>query len=151
MSARQWRDQLDEFEEAIEALKVAYERYFRGIDNMPPRRAHDGLQRLQRQLTGRRMPTTALRFRMQTLRARLVTYSHYWTRILNQIEKGTYKRVLAESKRREREAAKREAESNQGSVTVRPMTMATTPSRIAAQFTIFTQPCSTCSGWITNA
>ncbi len=92
---------LDELEEAIEALKVAFERYFHGVDKVPPTRDHDEIKRSVRLLMTSPTGTTAVRFRLQNLKARLVTYEHYWTRVLNQIERGTFRRVLAESERRE--------------------------------------------------
>lgn len=95
---------LDELEEQIEYLKIAYERYFNGVDNIPPTRKREVVDRSIRSLMREHMPTTALRFRFNSLRQRLTTYSHYWNRILHQIEKGTFKRLLAESKRRQREA-----------------------------------------------
>jgi len=93
--------QLDELEEAIEHLKVAYDRYFYGVDKIPPIRNHEAVERLVRELLRRPVSSTQLRFRFNTLRARLNTYGQYWNRILRQIEAGTYKRVLAESERRE--------------------------------------------------
>lgn len=104
------KDTLDDIEESIELLKVAYERYFNGVDRVPPRREHDKVKRSVRQLERVRIGSTALRFRAQGLRARLITYEQYWRRILNQIEKGTFKRVLAESARREYLAAQRKRE-----------------------------------------
>jgi hypothetical protein len=101
---------LDDLEEEIELLKVAYERYFNGVDRIPPAREHDTVKRHVRDLQRTRGGSTAVRFRSQQLKARLVTYEHYWTRILRQIEQGTFKRVLAESKRREFEALRRRAE-----------------------------------------
>jgi hypothetical protein len=47
---------------------------------------------------------------MQNLKARFITYEHYWTRILRQIEEGTFTRVVAVSKRREYEALRRRVE-----------------------------------------
>jgi hypothetical protein len=55
--------------------------------------------------------STALRYRSRQLKARLVTYEHDWNRILGQIERGTFKRVLAVSQRRELEAQRRRAEA----------------------------------------
>lgn len=98
---------LDELEEQIEYLKIAYERYFNGVDNVPPTRKKEAIDRSIRALMREHMPSTALRFRFNSLRQRLTTYSHYWNRILHQIEKGTFKRLLAESKRRQREAEAR--------------------------------------------
>src|SRR5690606_32615776 len=96
-------EHLDEVEEQIELLKVAYERYFNGVDRVPPAREHDAVRLSVRRLFGLHTGSTAVRFRAQGLKARLVTYEQYWTRILGQIERGTFKRILAESKRREME------------------------------------------------
>lgn len=96
-------EHLDEIEEQIELLKVAYERYFNGVDRVPPAREHDAVKLGVRQMFGMHTGSTAVRFRAQGLKARLVTYEQYWTRILGQIERGTFKRILAESKRREHE------------------------------------------------
>lgn len=91
-------------------LKVAYERYFNGVDRVPPARVHDRVKRHVRNIQRIRGGSTQLRFRSQGLKARLITYEQYWTRILRQIEKGTFKRLLAESKRREYEYQARKAE-----------------------------------------
>lgn len=101
---------LDELEAEIELLKVSYERYFNGVDRVPPTRDHDAVKLHVRNAERQRGGSTVLRFRMQNLKARLVTYEHYWTRILRQIEGGTFRRVLAESKRREFEAMRRRAD-----------------------------------------
>jgi len=103
-------EHLDDVEEQIELLKVAYERYFNGVDRVPPAREHDAVKLSVRQLFGLHTGSTAVRFRAQGLKARLVTYEQYWTRILGQIERGTFKRVLAESKRREWEIRHKRAE-----------------------------------------
>lgn len=105
---------LDAIEESIELLKVAYERYFNGVDRIPPAREHEKVKRTVRELARLRLKTTALRFRANTLRARLVTYEQYWTRILKQIENGTFRRLLAESGRREVLMRQRRAERAQG-------------------------------------
>jgi hypothetical protein len=101
---------LDELEEAIELLKVAFERYFNGVDRIPPTREHDEIKRRVRETLTIRGGPTAVRFRMQNLKARLVTYEHYWTRILLQIEKGTFRRILAESERRQMAADRQRVE-----------------------------------------
>lgn len=103
-------EHLDVIEEQIELLKVAYERYFNGVDRVPPTRDHDAVKLAVRNLARMHSGSTAIRFRAQGLKARLVTYEQYWTRILLQIERGTYKRVLAESKRREYELRHKRAD-----------------------------------------
>lgn len=103
---------LDEIEEAIEMLKVAYERYFNGVDRVPPTRDHDAVKLQVRNLARMQTGSTAVRFRAQGLKARLITYEQYWTRILGQIERGTFTRVVAESKRREYEIRRKRPEED---------------------------------------
>lgn len=105
-------DALDDLEEDIELLKVAYERYFNGVDRVPPVREHDAVKLKMRNILRQRSGSTAVRFRMQGLKARLITYEQYWTRILRQIESGTFKRLLAVSKRREIEHVRRKVEDD---------------------------------------
>jgi hypothetical protein len=96
-------EHLDDVEVQIELLKVAFERYFNGVDRVPPTREHDAVKLNVRNLARMHTGSTAVRFRAQGLKARLITYEQYWTRILGQIERGTFRRVLAESKKREYE------------------------------------------------
>ena len=103
---------LDDLEEEIELLKVSFERYFNGVDRVPPTREHDTVKLHMRNAERARSGSTVVRFRMQNLKARFISYQHYWTRILRQIEEGTFRRVLAESKRREFEAIKRRSEED---------------------------------------
>lgn len=98
---------LDAFEEAIDDLRITYEKYFLGVERVAPAQKHRQLKAHMRRLERHHMRTTALRFRMQGLRAKLVTYEHYWTRILGQIEKGTYRRDLQQRTARRNEAAQR--------------------------------------------
>jgi hypothetical protein len=86
---------LDELEQDIELLRVAYDKYFVGIERIAPVRMRERLDRRVRGLEGHSFRTTALRFRCGGLRARYVTYAHYWTRILDQIERGVFRRDLA--------------------------------------------------------
>lgn len=96
---------LDELEDQIAQLRVAYERYFLGIDRTPPDRERTKVERKIRHLSVGAMGSTALRFRLDGLRGRFVTYGQHWRRICTQIEKGTYVRVVAEAERRRRLAA----------------------------------------------
>lgn len=96
---------LDELEEELQGLRVAYERYFLGLERVPPDRERALVERKFRVLTTGAMGSTALRFRLDGLRGRFVTYSQHWRRICRQIEAGTYVRVVAEAERRRRLAA----------------------------------------------
>lgn len=86
---------LDQLEAEIESLRVAYDKYFLGVDRAAPVRQRERLERRLRALEGTSMRTTMLRFRMGGLRARFITYAHYWTRILDQMERGVSRRDLA--------------------------------------------------------
>lgn len=85
---------LDELEAEIEALRTLYEKYFLGVERAPPVRQRERLDRKLRGFEGISLRTTVLRFRMGGLRARYITYAHYWTRILDQMERGVSRRDL---------------------------------------------------------
>lgn len=96
---------LDELESEIEALRMSYEKYFLGVERAPPVRQRERLDRKLRGLEGTSLRTTVLRFRMGGLRARYITYAHYWTRILDQIERGVSRRDLQRQAREPARAA----------------------------------------------
>ncbi|MEM6292139.1 MAG: MXAN_5187 C-terminal domain-containing protein [Myxococcota bacterium] len=93
------RATLDELEEGIEALRLAYEKYFSGIDRVPPSRQRSKLERMMRSVELRGITNTVVRFRMNGLRARFITYKHYWTRVENQMERGMSRRDLLKRRR----------------------------------------------------
>jgi hypothetical protein len=95
---------LDALEEALEDLRLYYEKYFIGIERQAPGQRHRDVKAQVRRLEELRIRSTVVRFRLAGLRARLVTYEYYWTRVLGQIEKGTYRRDLQRSQRRARES-----------------------------------------------
>lgn len=102
---------LDQLEGGIERLRVAYDKYFSGVERIAPQKLASQVDRMLRQAEATRPRQTALRFRLNALRARFVTYRHYWTRVLGQIENGTYRRHLQRLERRER-ALRVEAAAN---------------------------------------
>lgn len=95
---------LDAFEEALEELRLSYEKYFIGIERHAPAQRHKEVKAQLRRLEELRVRSTVVRFRLAGLRARLVTYEHYWTRVLGQIEKGTHRRDLQRAQRRTTQA-----------------------------------------------
>lgn len=90
----QFTAQLDEFEDALEHLRVSYEKYFVGVDRVAPVRELERVRRQARDLERMTTRSTALRFRLAGLRARFVTYQHYWTRVEREIERGVSRRDL---------------------------------------------------------
>ncbi len=85
---------LDAFEDALDDLRISYEKYFLGVERQAPASKHRKVKAEMRRIQEIRPRSTALRFRFNGLKARLVTYQHYWNRILGQIEKGTYRRDI---------------------------------------------------------
>jgi hypothetical protein len=83
---------LQELEDALKQLRIAYERYFAGIERIEPTRERDAVRKRLHLLMGGDSKNTARRFRLQSLQASLVTYEQHWNRITRQIEEGTFKR-----------------------------------------------------------
>ncbi|MCR9160095.1 MAG: MXAN_5187 C-terminal domain-containing protein [Nannocystaceae bacterium] len=98
------RTALDELETGIEALRLAYEKYFSGIERVPPTKQRSKLEKLMRGVETRGVTNTVIRFRLNGLRARFITYKHYWTRMENQMERGTSRRDQLRRRRLERMA-----------------------------------------------
>jgi hypothetical protein len=73
-------------------LKAKYEQFFLGVDRTPPTKLHEVLKRGVGQLKATFLRQTAMKFRVQALAARLVTYERLWDRTLKEIEAGTYRR-----------------------------------------------------------
>jgi hypothetical protein len=81
-------------ETALEELKAAYEQYFLGIERLPPVKEHQTLRKRFDQLRSTFNRTTSVRFRVQSLSSKVLTYERLWQRTMEQMENGTYKRDL---------------------------------------------------------
>ncbi len=90
---------LDELEEEIEAVRHGYEKYFAGVDRVPPIKQRERLERRIRELESISTRSTVLRFRAGGLRARFVTYKHYWTRVEMEIERGASRKDILRLRR----------------------------------------------------
>lgn len=86
------REEIDNLSVALEKLRVAYDRYFMGLDRVPPIREREQLELLVRRSGLHRVRQTAIRFRFQNFVQRLTTYRSYWERIMRKIEEGTFRR-----------------------------------------------------------
>lgn len=89
---REQQRELDALNEAIDKLRVQFERYFMGLERLAPIREREALLRSFRRTKLRECRNTAMRFKFQNLNARLVTYQQYWTRIMRLIEEGKFRR-----------------------------------------------------------
>jgi len=96
--SRRDKDELAEsvktLEEELEALKARYEQYFLGIERREPIRWREELKRNVARVKGAFTRNAALRFRIQTLNARYLSYERLWLRGAREREEGTYRRDL---------------------------------------------------------
>ncbi|SEU29866.1 MXAN_5187 C-terminal domain-containing protein [Stigmatella erecta] len=94
-----------ELEEELAALRATYEQYFLGNERFPPSRAHEDFKKRLMRLKGSNVRNTAAKFRLNSLQNKFLTYERLWTRTLQEIEAGTYKRDLLKAKRRAQKSA----------------------------------------------
>jgi hypothetical protein len=71
----------------------------------------DGIKATIRKLVGPHIKNTALKFKIQQLKARMISLENYWERTSRQREAGTYKRDQARVQRRQAEIKKAELEA----------------------------------------
>jgi hypothetical protein len=87
-------EDLDAMDEAIAELQVLYEKFFLGLDRRPPDQQRRKVSEKMRLLKTSQVRNTALKFRIQTMFAKLISFERMWDRTLREIEDGTYKRDL---------------------------------------------------------
>ena len=106
-------DECGQTEEDLEALKARYEMYFLGIEKREPTRERNEMKRRVEKLKESFTKNTGLKFRLQTLHARFLSYERLWQRSTREKEEGTYRRDLFKARMR----AKGEATPAAGSAT----------------------------------
>lgn len=87
-----------ELESDIPELRASYEQYFLGLERLPPTKKHDAIKKRVKSLKGQFIRQTALKFRIQSIAQKLVTYERLWERTLKEIEAGTYSRDIFKAK-----------------------------------------------------
>src|SRR5512139_2930162 len=90
-------------EESLEELKVKYEMYFLGVERLEPVKKRDELKRDIARLKSAFTRNTGLRFRIQSLHARYLSYERMWLRAAREREEGTYRRDLFKARLRHHE------------------------------------------------
>src|SRR6266702_253180 len=95
-------DACAKIEEEVEGLKARYEMYFLGLERREPVRDRNELKRQVAKLKGEFVRNTGLRFRIQTLHARFLSYERMWQRSAREKEEGTYRRDVLKARRRVR-------------------------------------------------
>jgi len=96
-------EELDELEESLTNLQVLYEKYFLGIDRRPPDQERKRVSTRLREMRTTSVRNTALKFRINTMFAKLISFERMWDRTLREIEDGTYKRDVFKAKMHMRE------------------------------------------------
>jgi hypothetical protein len=84
--------ELNQLEQDIKSLEIAYEQYFMGIEKREPLRERQRIGNLLRRLVTRYIPQVDLRFKLQSISSRFHSYSGHWDRILRLIDEGRYER-----------------------------------------------------------
>ena len=91
-------------EDELEELKAKYEMYFLGVELREPAKWREELKKQVVRLKEAFTRNTGLRFRVQTLHARFLSYERLWQRAAREREEGTYRRDIEKAKRHARGA-----------------------------------------------
>jgi hypothetical protein len=86
--------QCQALEDELEELKVRYEQYFLGVERKEPARQREELRKRVLRVKETFTRNTGLKFRMQSLYARYLSYERMWMRSVREKEEGTYHRDL---------------------------------------------------------
>jgi hypothetical protein len=87
-------------EEALEELKVKHEMYFLGVERLDPGKKREEMKRDIARLKTAFTRNTGLRFRIQSLYARYLSYERMWLREVRQREEGTSRRDIFKARLR---------------------------------------------------
>jgi hypothetical protein len=91
-----------DLEEEVESLKAKYEQYFLGIERREPNRWREDVKKKVLRIKGAFTRNAGLRFRIQSLHARYISYERLWLRSVREKEEGTYHRDVFKAKLRAR-------------------------------------------------
>ena len=104
---------VEELEAELASLRVAYEQYFLGVERRPPTDKHDQLKRRMVLLRNTVVRQTAVKFRVQSIYNKYLTYERLWQRTLQEIEAGTYKRDIFKAKLHSQKRAEKPVEKKE--------------------------------------
>jgi hypothetical protein len=90
----------EELEAQLAWLRNAYEQYFLGLERQAPTRAHDDFKKRVNKLKTAFIRSTSAKFRVASIHSKYLTYERLWTRTIQEIEAGTYRRDLFKARRR---------------------------------------------------
>jgi hypothetical protein len=93
---------VDEVESLLNALRGQYEQYFLGMEKRPPAKSHEQFKKRLAALRSVPSRNSALSFRIQSLQATAATYERLWSRTLQEMEDGTYRRDVFKARLRKK-------------------------------------------------
>jgi hypothetical protein len=91
-------DECSALETELEEMKVRYEMYFLGVEKREPNRDREELKKKVLRIKESFTRNAALRFRLQSLHARFLSYERMWLRSAREKEEGTYHRDVFKAK-----------------------------------------------------
>lgn len=86
--------EVEELEDRIEKLRLSFEQFFSGTNNIDPSDKKIAIQRLITRLNEMKVKNPRVRFRFQSMVGRFVSLNQYWTRTLRKLEEGTMTRGM---------------------------------------------------------
>lgn len=114
-------------EEALEAIRIQYEQFFSRILRRPPLEEEEALRRRIARLRSSAGGKGAMRFRLEGLHQRMLSFQRMWSRTVREMEEGKYHRDLARLRRHQtagaaaRPAATRPSDSPQDEAKLRQL------------------------------
>ena len=101
-------DEIKQLDKDLDQLRALYELYFMGVERTEPIVSRDKVRRRLRDLRDMKIKNNGVRFKLQSMQARMISFENYWGRIKRQRESGNYKR---DKTRVQRHLAKKTAQS----------------------------------------
>lgn len=93
-------------------LKVAFEQFFLGTERKSPVPRRDAFaQRIRKLKASGQARNTGTKFRLEQISSRFQTYDRLWTRILQEMDAGTYRRDVERLKRKQEAQPKTKPET----------------------------------------
>ena len=94
---------LGELDSAISGLQRRHELYFLGLDRKEPRQDREQLKKQIQALKRENLRNTALKFRLNSLWNKFLSYERMWLRTILEIEEGRYRRDVFKAKLRNKD------------------------------------------------
>ncbi len=103
----------DAIEADLAALRVAYEQFFLGIERKPPTHQYEALKKRLNALRNSFIRQTGIKFRVNSLYSKFLSYERMWQRTIKEMEDGTYHRDVFKARLHAKKmaAAERKAEA----------------------------------------